>query len=151
MTVVKWILIVLCICILISAWALILSINEWFREKTTNMKIINTNELSKGNRDTFSNRLNASLDLLELCGAMIDNEISRSITNCVMLEMRYDLTRLTDDAAFISQKVFNSIKKETFMDDNLLLSDECFLAYITDETICKLLLTAKNYNNSLSN
>lgn len=150
MSIINWIIMILICFILLYTWILLSNISEWFKEKTTNLKIINNREMMRSTKDTFRNRLNSSLDLLELCGTMIDNEISKTITNCLILNSRYDLTRIDSESKYIADKVFNDIKKETFIEDDLLLSPECFLQYITDETICRLLLTAKNYNDNYS-
>lgn len=150
MIVVKIIFIIIIGLILISVFNLINNISILIQEKTKYQSLINEKEIRYGSKMSVTERFDVSIDLLNLCDQLVDKEIMKTLRTYVLLNTKYDMQRIDKDAEMISTNVFSSLKSEALIDPDLLLSSECYLRYITDETIVRLITTAKNYNSSIS-
>ena len=150
MIVVKIIFILLLGLILVSVFNLINNISILIQEKTKYQSLVNEKEVRYDSKMSVTERLDVSIDLLNLCDQLVDKEIMKTLRSYVLLNTRYDMHRIDKDAELISTNVYSALKSEALIDPDLLLSTDCYLRYITDETIVRLITTVKNYNSIIS-
>ena len=70
------------------------------------------------------NKCEATSSLIALIDTVIEIEIREVINTYLSLNTRYEINRVTNDAETISRNVYNSIKKEVFLNDDSIFTEE---------------------------
>lgn len=99
----------------------------------------------------YLDKLEATVGFLNFINVLIDNEINNMMTSLSKIDSKYELIKLDEDAKQIATNIFQSLAKEnTFVDNNLIITNDYIMKYITDESIIKLLDKATKYNSRIS-
>ena len=73
------------------------------------------------------------------------------MTSLSKINSKYELIKLDEDAKQIATNIFQAIAKDnTFIENNLIVTNDYVMKYITDESIIKLLDKATKYNSKIS-
>lgn len=130
---------------------LVYNISLFFKEKRNYQFMINNKEKDTKSKMTMLERVDTTLEILNLCNTLIDNEITKSLQACVRLKKPYDIKRIDTDVKLIATEVFNSIKPEILISDDIILSEKFLMQHITDETILRLLKSSQEFNSIIRN
>lgn len=142
------ILLLLSLCIITySIWGLTSAIIKFIKEKTKKLSTPNTEE--KPDKLDFIEKIEASSSLMNFINVMINVEVTRMIQALQKLRTKYDVSNLDKDARNIAETVFNGMNKtivfsESF--DNMILSKEYVMQYISSQSIIVLMNAAFEYN-----
>lgn len=99
----------------------------------------------------YLDKVEATIGLLNFINVLIDNEINNMMTSLSKINSKYELIKLDEDAKQIATNIFQAIAKDnTFIENNLIVTNDYVMKYITDESIIKLLDKATKYNSKIS-
>ena len=99
----------------------------------------------------YLDKVEATIGLLNFINVLIDNEINNMMTSLSKINSKYELIKLDEDAKNIATNIFQAIAKDnTFIENNLIVTNDYVMKYITDESIIKLLDKATKYNSKIS-
>ena len=132
---------------------LLTSISNKFNEESKFIELQKIKEEMKPvNKELdYLDKLEATVGFLNFINVLIDNEINNMMTSLSKIDSKYELIKLDEDAKQIATNIFQSLAKEnTFVDSNLIITNDYIMKYITDESIIKLLDKATKYNSRIS-
>lgn len=132
---------------------LLTSISNKFNEESKFIELQKIKEEMKPvNKELdYLDKLEATVGFLNFINVLIDNEINNMMTSLSKIDSKYELIKLDEDAKQIATNIFQSLAKEnTFVDNNLIITNDYIMKYITDESIIKLLDKATKYNSRIS-
>lgn len=98
---------------------------------------------------SLESRVRGSVSLIDLCDVMIDKEIINSMRTFFVLGKKYELVNLDKDVETIATNVFQALDLQHISIDEISITVEYIIKYITDQTSIKLINTVKEYNNSI--
>lgn len=134
------------ISLLISIINYIDQLKEKTKEETNIIK-----RRSKMSVYTLDARVNSSISILNLTSDLVDKEVINTLKTVKTLKKRYELTNLDNDITTISKKVFDAINFKDISVEELTISLEYIMAYITDETTIKLINAVSIHNIEMNN
>lgn len=85
-------------------------------------------------------RVHSTTAVLNLLDTIISNEVASVLKTYARLNEPYKTLNTADDIESISSKVFESIKKEIFDDNDTVLTDEYLMKYINEQTTLAFLI-----------
>ncbi len=85
-------------------------------------------------------RVHSTTAVLNLLDTIISNEVTSVLKTYARLNEPYKTLNTADDIESISSKVFASIKKEIFADNDTVLTDEYLMKYINEQTTLAFLI-----------
>lgn len=97
-------------------------------------------------KDDIVSRVNATAAFLKLLDTLIAIEIETLIDSLKLIKQPYNILRLDKDIKNISTKVFNSIKKELYNEDELCIASDFLLQFITTQVTNKFTEMVLNSN-----
>jgi len=90
---------------------------------------IKSNRLSSAD---LMSKCTATASILKIIDIIIDLEISQVIRTYTSLNAKYEINRTPDDITIISNNVYKAIKKEIYVNDDSVLTEEYLMTYITN-------------------
>ena len=90
-----------------------------------------------------------SLEIINLCNVLIDNEVGKLLESYRRLNMRYDAKKLDKDVERITKKVFDGVQHQVIIDPNHVITPEYILQHISDQTMLRVIQFTQEYNNSI--
>ena len=110
-------------------------------------------ETSVGVKHTEKSHIAFQLDntrlLLDMIDDMIMTEIGSVLHRLLVLNQEYPILRLDNDVKEMAESVYSAFKKDAFVSEDLCLTDEYVLKYITERTKTLALNSVYEYNQSL--
>ena len=88
-------------------------------------------------------RVHSTTAVLNLLDTIISNEVASVLKTYARLNEPYKTLNTADDIESISNKVFESIKKEIFADNDTVLTDEYLMKYINEQTTLAFLIESQ--------
>ena len=80
---------------------------------------------------SITRRVEASERIMQMINNLVDIEISSLIASMELVHVPYNILSRDSDIKKISNRIFNSLKIEAFVNNELLVKDEYLLEYIT--------------------
>lgn len=150
--IVQWIIFILIIIGILLLFDAIFSISNYFQraseekitERDINIKEINSNE-------SVSSIVENSIAILNFIDQLIEYETSALFVSYSEIDSKYDIKKINTDMEQISTKIYDSLKKDIFTNNEIYLNPDYIMQYITDNVTIKLIDKAMTYNNSLLN
>jgi len=103
-----------------------------------------------------SNRLNsanlyekceATASILKILDIIIDLEIAQVIRTYTSLNTKYEINRIPDDINLISSNVYKAIKKDIYLNDDSVMTEEYLMSYITNIVTMNFIEQVRQMNN----
>lgn len=94
----------------------------------------------------LSNKCEATADILKIIDIVINLEIASVIRTYTELGVRYEVNKSVDDINRISETVYRSIKKEIFINDDSVLTEEYLMTYITNVVTMNFIKYVRDMN-----
>lgn len=110
--------------------------------KTESIKLSDKNKMI----NRLEVRVRSTNAVLNLIDTIISNEVASVLKTYARLKEPYKTINTADDIAKISNKVFNSIKKEIFEYNDTVITDEYIMTYINEHTALAFLIEAQKLN-----
>ena len=145
----KVIMCTMIVLISIALWILLTNMATYFKEKEKHLVILSGKEINKYPSLSFSESLDATVDLMTLCNTLIDAEISKALQGCAIIKSKYSLQRLDTDLKLISSNVYGALNIEKILQTDLVLDIEYLLQYINNETFLRFINAVQVYNSNL--
>lgn len=98
---------------------------------------------------SLESRVRGSASLMDLCDVMVEKEIINSMRTFFVLNKKYELVNLDKDVETIATNVFHALDLEHITTDEITITVEYIIKYITDQTSIKLINTVKEYNAAI--
>lgn len=98
---------------------------------------------------SLESRVRGSASLMDLCDVMIEKEIINTMRTFFVLNKKYELVNLDKDVETIATNVFHALDLEHITTDEITITVEYIIKYITDQTSIKLINTVKEYNAAI--
>lgn len=139
--------IIVVIITLIVIFNLITNISEYFSAQTKrimDVPLVTSDKLSLDIRNDIT------VSMMNMIVTMISNEIILVLRSYITLNIRYDLKKLDDDIQNISTNVFNGIRSDVILDDNLIMTSDYMMKYIVSETTTRMIETIKKFNSMIN-
>lgn len=109
-----------------------------------------TNSIKLSDKVRSINRLNARVQstnaILSLMDTLIANEVTNALKAYARLGENYKSINTADDIEKISSRIFDSIKKEIFIDNDTIITDEYLMKYINEQTTLVFLIETQKLN-----
>lgn len=156
-TILKYVLIgVFILCGFLASIAIInllITINDYFSvKKSDKLQELQLKYQDKNNPHPTLNaidRVDFSLEIINLCNVLIDNEVGKLLESYRRLNMRYDAKKLDKDVERITKKVFDGVQHQVIIDPNHVITPEYILQHISDQTMLRVIQFTQEYNNSI--
>jgi hypothetical protein len=110
--------------------------------KTESIKLSDKNKMI----NRLEVRVSSTNAVLSLIDTIISNEVASVLKTYARLKEPYKTINTADDITKISNKVFNSIKKEIFEYNDTVITDEYIMTYINEHTALAFLIEAQKLN-----
>ena len=109
-------------------------------------------ETEKKRKDTgisLDQRILTTNNILRLINGLVDLEVTKKVSMMSLLRQRYNMLNMDTDIKQISTKVFLSVKNEIYSNEELILTTDFFLQYITTQTTFHLTTSMVEFNQGL--
>lgn len=109
-------------------------------------------ETEKKRKDTgisLDQRILTTNNILRLINGLVDLEVTKKVSMMSLLRQRYNMLNMDTDIKQISTKVFLSVKNEIYSNEELILTTDFFLQYITSQTTFHLTTSMVEFNQGL--
>ena len=130
------------LCIASQVYNILRAIAIHLDTRTESIKLIDKNRMI----NRLEARVASTNAVLSLINTVINNEVVSVLKTYARLGETYKTMNTADDIEKISTKVFNSIKKELFSDNDTVLTDEYLMTYINERTTLEFLIESRNIN-----
>ena len=130
------------LCIASQVYNILRAIAIHLDTRTESIKLIDKNRMI----NRLEARVASTNAVLSLINTVINNEVVSVLKTYARLGEPYKTMNTADDIEKISTKVFNSIKKEIFSDNDTVLTDEYLMTYINERTTLEFLIESRNIN-----
>lgn len=105
---------------------------------------IKNNRLSSAN---LLQKCEATAGIIKIIDIVIDLEIAQVIRTYTSLGTKYEINRIPDDVTIISNNVYKAIKKEIYVNDDSVLTDEYLMSYITNIVTINFIQQVRGMNS----
>jgi uncharacterized membrane protein YhiD involved in acid resistance len=97
-------------------------------------------------RMKLGDRVRATNDILKIIDDLVATEVAERMSFLLLANQKYNILNLNDDVNTIGKKIFESIKKEALLDDEVLVNEEYLMNYIITELTLSFTTSMKNLN-----
>ena len=127
---------------------LLSGITKYFKELRNYQFMINTKEHRDEMELSLNERISSTVEFINLCNIIIDNEIAKNLSGYSRLNKKYDMTKFDTDYKNMAESVYNSIKSEIIDNRELIISSDFVLQHIIDETMIRFMRYTEDFNNN---
>ena len=135
----------------INLFKLINKISLFFNEKRENQIILNKKESNSTIDLSLSEKTEATIEILNFCNIIIENEILKNLSGYDRISKPYDMKKFDTDYKNIAETVYNAFKSDIIDNVNIIISSEFLMQHILDETMIRFMKFTEDYNNKLKN
>lgn len=126
---------ILSICII----CLVSSCDEFIRNKSKSIT-------SKRESDVIENRVANTAAVLDMMSYLIHGEIIKKISLLSLMNASYNFLNIDNDVKEVSEKVFNALKKDIFVSEEILITEDYLMEHISKNTMIELSAALKEAN-----
>lgn len=129
---------------------LLFNISLYFKELRNYQFMINRKEHEDRTEEVLNDRVSSTVEFLDFCNAIIDNEIAKNLSGYSRLNKKYDMTKFDVDYENIATSVYDSIKPEIIENKNLIITSKFIMQHIIDESMIRFMKYTRDYNNAIN-
>lgn len=98
---------------------------------------------------SMTDKINTTLDIINLIIFLINYQISYKLKEYAELHKPYPILNADDDLLNILEEIQKALKIEIFTSDEILLSDEYLMKYITGQTTILWIRSIVDFNSEI--
>lgn len=97
-------------------------------------------------RMKIGDRTAATTELLKIIDELVSTEVAERMSFLLLANQKYNILNLNDDVNEIGKKIFDSLKKEALLNEEILVNEDYLMSYIVTELTLSFTTSMKQLN-----